>query len=131
MVLHWVISSLADLIVGTALSRSGQPSHLDISAPLRASCYGNSSSSGEMFPYQEGTEHEEADKIGNGKIATTGKFLSWAKVRLRVTSISRKASKHYLLPCLTSGTPGEGHTGMAFWKSSKVMSNTVVGGLGE
>lgn len=112
----------------------GQPSqdvgcliHLDISEPLRASPHGNDGGSGEMFPYQEGTEHEEADKIGNGKIATTGKFLAWAKVRFRVASISGKASKHYLLPCLTSGTPGEGHRGVAFWRGSKVMSSTVVG----
>lgn len=93
----------------------GQSSQdLDVSDPLKASPRGNDGGSGEMFPYQEGTEHEEADKIGNGKIATTGKFLARAKVRLRVTSISRKAGKHYLLPCLTGGTPGGWSNGVAF-----------------
>lgn len=63
--------------------------------------------------HQEGTEHEEADEIGDGKIATTGKLFTRAEVRLRITPISGKAGKHYLLPCLTSGTPGGGHTGVA------------------
>lgn len=64
--------------------------------------------------YQECTEHEEADKIGYGKIATTAKLLTRAEVRLRVTPAPRKAGEHYLLPCLTSSTPG-GHTVVPSW----------------
>lgn len=80
----------------------------------------------ESSPHQEGTEHEEADKIGNGKIATTGKLLSRAEVRLRVTPIPRKASKHYLLPCLTGGTPGD-HTGVPSWmRGNEVMVSGIV-----
>lgn len=81
-------------------------------------------------PHQEGTEHEEADKIGNGKIAPAGKLFSRAEVRLWVTPISRKAGKHYLLPCLTSGTPGVcgGYIGVKSWrKGYEVMANDVMG----
>lgn len=78
-------------------------------------------------PHQEGAEHEEADKIGGGKIATTGKFLSRANIRVRVTPVSRKAGKHYFLPCLTSGTPGD-HTGVPSWKGgSEIMASGIVG----
>ena len=63
-------------------------------------------------PHQEGTEHEEADKIGDGKIAATGKLLARADVRFRVTPTPGKAGEHYLLPRLTGGTP-RGHMGGA------------------
>lgn len=78
-------------------------------------------------PHQEGTEHEEADKVGDGKIAATGKLLARAEVRLRVTATPGKAGKHYLLPCLTGGTPGD-HTWVPSWRGGyEVIASGIVG----
>lgn len=81
-------------------------------------------------PHQEGTEHEETDKIGDGKIAATGKLLTRADVRLRVTPTPRKAGKHYLLPCLTGGTPGGSHKGPSLRGGYEVMASGIEGAGG-
>lgn len=84
----------------------------------------------ESGPHQEGTKHKEADKISDGKIAATGKFLSRAEVRLGITPIPRKGSKHYLLPCLTSGTPGD-HTEVPPWRGSyEIIASGIMGAGG-
>lgn len=55
--------------------------------------------------YQKSAQHEEADKVNNGKVAATAKLLPWLKVRLWVTALSWETGQHDLLPRLTRSTP--------------------------
>ena len=54
---------------------------------------------------QESTQHEEADKINDGKVAAAAELLSGLVVGLGVAAFTWKTGQHDLLPRLTCSTP--------------------------
>lgn len=56
------------------------------------------------FTHQVGTEHEEADEVNVGQIASTCELLSWLDFRFRVTASAGQGGQHDLLPLLPGGT---------------------------
>lgn len=57
------------------------------------------------FAYQVSTEHEEADEVKVGQVATTGELFTRLNVGFWVTASARQSCQHDLLPLLSSGTP--------------------------
>lgn len=60
--------------------------------------------------HQESTQHEEADEVNDGEVASAAELLSWFVVRLRIAAFPWKAGQHDLLPRFTCGTPVHTHT---------------------
>lgn len=60
---------------------------------------------GQTEAHQVSTEHEEADEVDVGQVATTGELFARLSVGFWVTASTRQSCQHNLLPLLSSGTP--------------------------
>lgn len=57
------------------------------------------------FTHQVSAEHEEADEVDVGQVATTGELFAGLSVGFWVTASTGQSCQHNLLPLLSGGAP--------------------------